>query len=679
MIKKDKKSKKSNKIVERFKLPLIGSLAYGVQFKILWAVALLFLVLAAFNGYLYIKMAGQINEKEKIANELNATAQKISKTGSLAAKGISSYFKELEVEKDLFNEDFLILQKGGSKNNVLINDTNPKEIVTLLNEINPVWNITRSQINLITKNEKTISIFNKAIISLNELDSKLLMNLKQLQSNVSDESSKKSIGHLMFLQQEVLKNANILYGSDDADLGASFLLGKRYNDFKAEFNSLIPVLESQKINFTELKDLYGKINTLVSFIQKSHMDVFFVKTAFLGLIDSTESISAGASKLKNLYFTSVNETKNYLFIAIALLTAFGFFLIIINKLKREHFQMEIEAAKYSEEQDLQQKSIMQLLNEIGSIAEGDLTVNATTTNSFTSAVAESLNVTIQELRRVIFNVIDTVKKVDNQSDVAAQYSTAMAAAAMDQYDKLALSGDTILNMATRMEDIAKNTTTTVENANKSLNVSKNGITIVENSIEKMNIIRETIQETSKKIKLLGESSTAIGEVTGLIRDITKQINILALNAAIQAASAGEAGRGFAVVAQEVQRLAESSSDAAKRIDDLVLNIQDDAKGAVFAMEQSTKEVVEGAQLTEKAGHALREIGSAVMGVASSIIKITENIESESKNATNISLDVKSLQEFTEKTVADTENTTDAVFSVKSISEEMRQAISNFKV
>ena len=130
---------------------------------------------------------------------------------------------------------------------------------------------------------------------------------------------------------------------------------------------------------------------------------------------------------------------------------------------------------------------------------------------------------------------------------------------------------------------------------------------MQNTIGGMNSIRDQIQETSKRIKRLGESSQEIGEITELISDITEQTNVLALNAAIQAASAGEAGRGFSVVAEEVQRLAERSADATRQIAALVKTIQTDTQDAVGAMERSTQGVVEGTRLSDAAGTALGDI------------------------------------------------------------------------
>jgi twitching motility protein PilJ len=255
----------------------------------------------------------------------------------------------------------------------------------------------------------------------------------------------------------------------------------------------------------------------------------------------------------------------------------------------------------------------------------------------------------------------------------------LAESAKEQFDRLAKTGESMVKMSMSMDDIAQETAEAAKASRQSLDVSQGGLRIVEQTIDRMNNIRETIQETSKKIKLLGESSTAIGEVTGLIRDITKQINILALNAAIQAASAGEAGRGFAVVAGEVQRLALSSADAAKRIDDLVLTIQEDAKVAVSAMELSTREVVEGAKLTDKAGSALKEIEGSVSGLTRAIEEVTSKVEVESENASNLSLDMRLLQEYTEKTLEESKRGDESVQQVRGVADELRESVANFKV
>ena len=164
-------------------------------------------------------------------------------------------------------------------------------------------------------------------------------------------------------------------------------------------------------------------------------------------------------------------------------------------------------------------------------------------------------------------------------------------------------------MAQSINEVSQSAAQSAKVAQQSLAAAEKGAQSVQNQIAGMHEIRAQIQDTSKRIKRLGESSLEIGEIVELISDITEQTNILALNAAIQAASAGEAGRGFTVVAEEVQRLAERSGEATKQIDAIVKTIQADTQDAVAAMEKSTVGVVEGTKLSDAAGRRSRRSGA----------------------------------------------------------------------
>ncbi|MEM6936904.1 MAG: methyl-accepting chemotaxis protein, partial [Pseudomonadota bacterium] len=203
--------------------------------------------------------------------------------------------------------------------------------------------------------------------------------------------------------------------------------------------------------------------------------------------------------------------------------------------------------------------------------------------------------------------------------------------------------------------------------------------VVRQTIDGMDNIREQIQETSKRIKRLGESSQEIGDIVELINDIAEQTNILALNAAIQAASAGEAGRGFAVVADEVQRLAERASNATKRIETLVQTIQADTNEAVISMEQTTTEVVNGARLAEDAGEALGEIEKVSHDLADLIQNISEAARQQSAAATNISGTMNVIQEITTQTSAGTSQTAESIGHLADLAAELRRSVADFKL
>jgi twitching motility protein PilJ len=257
--------------------------------------------------------------------------------------------------------------------------------------------------------------------------------------------------------------------------------------------------------------------------------------------------------------------------------------------------------------DANQAAILRLMNELQGVAEGDLTQQATVTEDITGAIADSVNYTVEELRTLVAQVQGTVGRVTATTEQVEANSTELLATSSEQLREIRDTGESVLQMAGRINNVSTQAQETAQVARQSLQAAESGLKAVQNTIGGMNSIRDQIQETSKRIKRLGESSQEIGEITELISDITEQTNVLALNAAIQAASAGDAGRGFSVVAEEVQRLAERSADATRQIAALVKTIQTDTQDAVGAMERSTQGVVEGTRLSDAAGTALGEI------------------------------------------------------------------------
>ena len=216
-------------------------------------------------------------------------------------------------------------------------------------------------------------------------------------------------------------------------------------------------------------------------------------------------------------------------------------------------------------------------------------------------------------------------------------------------------------------------------AQRSVQIAAKGAAIVRQTIQGMDSIRDQIQETSKRIKRLGESSQEIGSIVELINDIAEQTNILALNAAIQAASAGEAGRGFAVVADEVQRLAERSANATKRIETLVQTIQSDTNEAVSSMEQTTAEVVAGARLAEDAGLALGEIEKVSHDLADLIQSISAAASQQSAAATNISATMNVIQEITTQTSVGASQTAESIGNLAHLAGDLRRSVADFKL
>ncbi|MDP3743912.1 MAG: methyl-accepting chemotaxis protein [Methylotenera sp.] len=326
-----------------------------------------------------------------------------------------------------------------------------------------------------------------------------------------------------------------------------------------------------------------------------------------------------------------------------------------------------------------QEAVLQLLDEMGDLADGDLTVKAEVRDNIAGAIADSINYTIDSLRDLVVEINRATEQVTSATSVAQDTSEQLLSAAETQATQITQTTDAVNDMTRSILQVSSNAAQASQVAQRSLEAAIQGSQAVQNTISGMNEIRTQIQETSKRIKRLGESSQEISEIVELISDITEQTNILALNAAIQAASAGEAGRGFTVVAEEVQRLAERSSEATKQISAIVKTIQTDTHGAVAAMEKSTEGVVEGARVADAAGQALTEIEAVTTNLAHLIQSISTATNAQTESATTVANNMQMIQEITTQTTQGTKLTADSVGQLTSLAEELRDSVAGFKL
>jgi len=322
---------------------------------------------------------------------------------------------------------------------------------------------------------------------------------------------------------------------------------------------------------------------------------------------------------------------------------------------------------------------LRLMNELQEVADGDLTIQATVSEDITGAIADSVNYTVEELRGLVGRVTNTAEQVTSASNQAESVSLALLNASQQQAREIKDAGESMITMANDITEVSKSANESADVARNSVAAAEQGANAVQNAIKGMDEIREQIQETSKRIKRLGESSQEIGEITELISDITEQTNVLALNAAIQAASAGEAGRGFSVVAEEVQRLAERSAEATKQIGALVKTIQTDTHDAVSAMEKSTQGVVEGAKLSDAAGAALSEIRRISNQLADLIQGISHSTQQQATSANGVAQNIQHILTITEQTQDGTQQTAHSIRELSGLAQELKNSVSRFRV
>jgi twitching motility protein PilJ len=362
-----------------------------------------------------------------------------------------------------------------------------------------------------------------------------------------------------------------------------------------------------------------------------------------------------------------------------LLAAIGavlFALLLVVSLVRDQRRRFAESTSLNQRN---QEAIMRLLDEMGALAEGDLTVKTTVTEEITGAIADSVNYAIDELRTLVTTINETSEQVSSSAQETQTTARHLADAAEQQAQQISTATSAINQIASSMDHVSKNSAESADVAERSVQIASHGAEVVRETISGMDSIRDQIQETSKRIKRLGESSQEIGSIVELINDIAEQTNILALNAAIQAASAGEAGRGFAVVADEVQRLAERSTSATKRIETLVQTIQSDTNEAVNSMEQTTAEVVAGARKAEDAGSALGDIERVSHDLSALIQNISSAARQQSAAATDISQSMNAIREITSQTSQGASRTADSIGTLAQLASDLRRSVAHFKL
>ena len=439
-----------------------------------------------------------------------------------------------------------------------------------------------------------------------------------------------------------------------------------------------------RTNLTQLEISYKEYQESVKGILDSMQRLVEAKHAGSKIFRDSEELLGSSKVLAEAYQGGIAERATYGVILAVLVVLVLATLILMAKIYLDDTRRQAEVAEQSrlvsEMVNRQnQDAILRLMNELGDLADGDLTVTATVSEDITGAIADSINYTVEELRVLVGRINDAAGRVTQATEIAQQTSAELLAAAERQSVEIQDAGRSVLAMASSMTEVSGSANLSAQVARQSLAAAGKGTVAVQDSIKGMNEIREQIQETSKRIKRLGESSQEIGEIVELISDITEQTNVLALNAAIQAASAGDAGRGFTVVAEEVQRLAERSGEATKQIAAIVKTIQTDTQGAVSAMEESTRGVVEGAKLSDAAGQALAEIGEVSQNLAQLIESISDATRTQADSATNVAGKMQDILRVTEQTTAGTQKTAIAVGELAGLATELKGSVAGFKV
>ena len=672
----------------------------------LLAVSLSLLVPAAIYK---LNLLDTVSRQVKATGQVMLQSQRLAKSVSQALVGNPAAFSDLTESSEILSKSFDALENGDGVTGL---QALPADFRPSLMSVKPLVEQAKDSAKIILAQQKILEQIASALQSINRQSEDLLeltrtiSSMKQQQGASPTDIS--AVGELSTLTQRIGKSANEFLTSQGVSPEAVFLLGKDLNSFRDIAQGLLDGSADLRLNATKDQPTRERLVELIAMFNDSRVQagaildnlqlLIAVRQAQSGVLAGSASLG---EKLEALQSQLSNQTQEGVLstgalaplVLIALLCAAGLWLVQVregrarqslSEARRQSAQdrrvlaerLELEARRVN---DANQSAILRLMNELQAVSEGDLTQEATVSEDITGAIADSVNYTVEELRTLVSNVQSTADRVAQTSAAVDSTSSSLLVASNAQLLEIREAGRSVVDMSVRINEVSTQAQESALVARQSLQAAESGLHAVQNAIGGMNTIRDQIQETSKRIKRLGESSQEIGEITELISDITEQTNVLALNAAIQAASAGEAGRGFSVVAEEVQRLAERSADATRKIAALVKVIQTDTQNAIAAMELSAQGVVAGAKLSDNAGAALTEIDQVSRRVADRIEQISAATAREAGLANLVAADIQHIFVVTEQTVEGTRSTANDVRELSLSAQQLRQSVSRFKI
>ncbi|WP_394787702.1 methyl-accepting chemotaxis protein [Rhodoferax sp.] len=655
---------------------------------------------------LAVVAAFALNHSDKVAQQLAATgqalmqSQRLAKSVSQALVGSTAAFPDVAESADVLAKNVRGLQAGDERLAAVNADAQSD-----ITKISPLMERAEKNAATVMGQQKILTQVGAALRNINRQSSDLLEIAETIASfklqQAASPTEISAAGQLVMLTQRIGKSANEFQTMEGVSPEAVFLLGKDLNSFKEITQGLLEGSSELRLGaakdaatreqLTALLKLYDETRTQAGAILGNLQGLVSAREAQTAVVADSEPLRRQLEELQDKLSSQAGIGVGSVVVLVlsallALACAAGLALVQLRGSRKRQITAEVQRvdAELSQQgakrvNDANQAAILRLMNELQAVAEGDLTQQATVTEDITGAIADSVNYTVEELRVLVGSVQNTATQVAQTTSQVDNTSTELLAASTEQLREIRETGRSVLDMASRINEVSAQAQESALVARQSLEAADTGLQAVQNAIGGMNAIRDQIQETSKRIKRLGESSQEIGEITELISDITEQTNVLALNAAIQAASAGEAGRGFSVVAEEVQRLAERSADATRQIATLVKAIQTDTQDAVGAMERSTQGVVAGAQLSDSAGTALTEIDRVSRRLADLIEQISQATSREAEKANVVADNIQHIFAVTEQTGEGTRTTATQVRELSHMAEELRQSVARFKI
>jgi twitching motility protein PilJ len=560
----------------------------------------------------------------------------------------------------------------------------PKEVQDKeLLEISRIWSIEKENAEFILDNQALLVNLHNTVTTLstplNKIQEQYLNLISVLSKRGAAGDEYAAMSRQIYNAQQIQESINSILDSN-IDIGTiERQLPKKVQEFETSLKELkakyvrdpiYPNLVGIENEFVAIKERTNEVvetgRTLVKiFAAWSH--IYAMIPRFLEATTSLEKAYSGLADNQ-----PINNRTVFILAGIT-------FLILGLLLYLMYRENKFNLKQSGEETVRLQEEIQKLVNEMKGLAHGNLSVNATKGVGVTAQIAEAFNYTINALRKLVTSINQTSQKVSNSAGEVKQITKDLTKAINQQSVQIVSTGASVNIMVSSIEEVSNTAKKSALVAENSVEIAHEGALIVNDTISGMERIREQIRETEKRIQRLSESTQEIGEIVSLIDGISEQTNILSLNAAIQAAMAGDVGMGFAVVADEVQQLAVKSSDAAKEVENIVKTVRTDTNRAAESMERAIAEVNLGTTLAHDAGRALEKIEIVSKDLSELIQGISKAADEQTQMSGKITKMMSVIEAIATQTATGTDTTAESIATLDALVQELNNSVSEFKL
>lgn len=658
-------------------------------FYLLTAILVGLLLFVAATFYLIVRDSRNEQEWVALSTDVQVVSQQLAKSASESASGIFDAFFALGDARAIIEDDMKMLRDGDPLQRL---PPVPGSIEDELAVVDEIWQrMNTNTLSVIDRESKVLELADASERFVNLIPQVQALTDRAMRALTTNAAPSQQIfvtGRLLVLSDRVLRHLKAILDGGQAAVTAERQFVEEIGFFDDMLDALLRGSQSvgvSQVRNADALNALGQVRQIfldarpdIDMLVNGSSDLLQVRAAADEIqIDSQAIFEQARTLTQALQARSDNRIWPSLTSGVAaLLVSFA----IISYLVYSFLTAERRRASFAGEQNQRnQAAILRLLDEMSALAEGDLTVKATVTDDVTGAIADSVNYTVEQLREVVQGINVTAQTVFESAEETRQRTTSVAESSGRQAEQVRSITKTINEMAESFDDMAKRSRQSNEVARRSVEHANKGSEMVQQTIAGMDHIRDQIQDTSKRIKRLGESSQEIGDIVELINGIAEQTNILALNAAIQSASSGGAGRGFAVVADEVQRLAERATNATRRIELLVQTIQADTQEAIASMENTTSEVVSGAKKSEDAGEALGKIRTVSKDLSDLIDEIATAAQKQSEVATRVAGEMNAILDIAIETSEGSNQSARAMGTLTEQAARLSESVSDFKL